>query len=62
MIQDEINAKVYSCRGGDDQEYNKVLETLRLGAEFREGRLIVIAEKKVPGGYADASGTAKPKA
>ncbi len=62
MIQDEINAKVYICRGAEDQEYNRVLDTLRLGAEFREGRLIVIAEKKVPSGYADASGTAKPKA
>ncbi len=62
MTQDDVNAKVFICRGAEDQEYNKLLEAFRLGAEFREGRLIVVAEKKVTGGYADASGTAKPKA
>ena len=62
MTQDDVNAKVFICRGAEDQEYNKLLEAFRLGAEFREGRLIVVAEKKVAGGYADASGTAKPKA
>ena len=62
MQEDEITAKVFICRGGDDREYNRLLETFKLGAEFREGRLIVVAEKKVPGGYADASGPDKPKA
>jgi hypothetical protein len=59
VTQDDVNAKVFICRGAEDQEYNKLLEAFRLGAEFREGRLIVVAEKKV---YADPSGTAKPKA
>ncbi len=63
MTRDEVNAKVFICRGAEDREFNNLLETFSLGAEFREGRLIVVAEKKVDGGgYASASGTPKPQA
>jgi hypothetical protein len=58
MTSDDATAKVVICRGGGDPEYNALLEKLNLGAEFREGRLVVVAEKKTTSGSAAATATA----
>ena len=62
MTSDDVNAMVFICRGAEDREFNNLLETFSLGAEFREGRLIVVAEKKTAGGTsASASASAGKK-
>jgi len=60
MTSNDAYAKVMICRGGGDPEFSAMLDRLSLGAEFMEGRLIIVAEKKTSGSAAATATASKP--
>jgi hypothetical protein len=60
MTSKEAYARVMICRGGGDPEFSAMLEKLSLGAEFMEGRLVIVAEKKGNGSAAATATASKP--
>jgi hypothetical protein len=62
MKSNDAYAKVMICQGGGDPEFSAMLDRLSLGAEFMEGRLIIVAEKKTNGSAAAVASASNPSA
>jgi hypothetical protein len=60
MRSNDAYAKVMICQGSGDSEFSAMLDRLSLSAEFMEGRLVIVAEKKTNVSAAATTTASKP--